>query len=114
MEVADISSTAALYFCSKILAMNFIWVSKRFLSKSINNSIQNHLKQVKPHFQLPKINDLLKLYNIRALNQLSQNFILNPNTLESLASSMGDNLDDQLVIEIGPGMYVGDILPIIS
>ena len=55
--------------------------------------------------QLPKIGDLLKLYHVRALNQLSQNFILNPAILESLASAVGsnDDLDDQLIIEIGPG-----------
>ncbi len=55
--------------------------------------------------ELPKIGELLKLYNVKAISQLSQNFILNRTVLNKLASVVGEDLDNQLIIEVGPGKF---------
>jgi len=51
---------------------------------------------------LPTVNDLLRMYNIRAKKQFSQNFILDPRLLNRIAGRCG-NLQGRHVIEVGPG-----------
>jgi len=50
----------------------------------------------------PTVNDLLRMYNIRAKKQFSQNFILDPRLLNRIAKRCG-NLQGRHVIEVGPG-----------
>ena len=56
-------------------------------------------------FTLPTIKELLGLYRVTAKSELSQNFILNESITDRLAAALGDDLQDQLIIEIGPGEY---------
>lgn len=51
---------------------------------------------------LPSVRDVLKMYQITAKKNLSQNFILDPRILEKIAKTAG-NLKDKYVIEVGPG-----------
>eukprot|EP00095_Tigriopus_kingsejongensis_P006088 maker-scaffold712_size108441-snap-gene-0.36 protein:Tk06088 transcript:maker-scaffold712_size108441-snap-gene-0.36-mRNA-1 annotation:"mitochondrial transcription factor b1" len=51
---------------------------------------------------LPTPRDILRLYGIRAQKKLSQNFILDPRTLDKLARSAGPLLG-KTVLEVGPG-----------
>jgi len=51
---------------------------------------------------LPTINDILRMYGIRAKKSLSQNFIMDPRILKKFAKSAGD-LTEKYVIEVGPG-----------
>ncbi|TRY71840.1 hypothetical protein TCAL_00304 [Tigriopus californicus] len=51
---------------------------------------------------LPSTRDLLRLYGIRSKRSLSQNFILDPRTLDKIARTAGP-LAGQTVVEIGPG-----------
>jgi len=52
--------------------------------------------------EFPRISDILKQYNIRAIKSLGQNFILDDNISSKIVSFAGD-LADKNVIEIGPG-----------
>jgi len=51
---------------------------------------------------LPTVNDILRIYNIRAQKHLSQNFIMDPRLLNSIAKKCG-NLEGKYVVEVGPG-----------
>ncbi|XP_006608309.1 dimethyladenosine transferase 1, mitochondrial [Apis dorsata] len=51
---------------------------------------------------LPNIRDILKIYRLRAMKELSQNFILNQNLADKIIKKAG-NLTDCHVLEIGPG-----------
>jgi dimethyladenosine transferase 1 len=53
---------------------------------------------------LPSTSQLLKLYNVVARKDLSQNFLLHQGTNDKIARALPkENLDRQLWIEIGPG-----------
>lgn len=51
---------------------------------------------------LPSIRDLIKLYQLSALKQLSQNFLLDVKLTSKIAKCAG-NMDDFTVCEVGPG-----------
>ena len=51
---------------------------------------------------LPSIRDLLRLYRLRAVQQLSQNFLLDAGVCARLARAAG-SLRDAHVCEVGPG-----------
>ena len=51
---------------------------------------------------LPSIKEIIKLYNLKARQELSQNFILDLNLATRIARVAGD-LRDSTVIEVGPG-----------
>lgn len=51
---------------------------------------------------LPSIKNLLKIYKLRAVKQLSQNFILDQNLSDKIIRKTG-NLSDCHVLEVGPG-----------
>ncbi|KOC69227.1 Dimethyladenosine transferase 1, mitochondrial [Habropoda laboriosa] len=51
---------------------------------------------------LPTIRELLKIYKLRAMKQLSQNFLLNENLTDKIIKKAG-NLGEYHVLEIGPG-----------
>lgn len=51
---------------------------------------------------LPTVNDILRMYNIRAKKQLSQNFIMDPRLLNRIAKKCGP-LEGKYVVEVGPG-----------
>lgn len=50
---------------------------------------------------LPSVGDILRMYNIQAKKALSQNFILDPRILDSIARHA--NVKDKYVVEVGPG-----------
>jgi len=51
---------------------------------------------------LPTVSDILRMYNIRAKKQLSQNFIMDPRLLNRIAKKCGP-LEGKYVVEVGPG-----------
>lgn len=51
---------------------------------------------------LPTISEIVKLYKLRAVKQLSQNFLLDKNIINKIVRSAG-NLQNKFVIEVGPG-----------
>ena len=51
---------------------------------------------------LPKVSELLKLYNLRARSQLSQNFLLDLNITNRIVAAAG-GIKDKHVCEVGPG-----------
>jgi len=51
---------------------------------------------------LPTVNDILRMYNIKAKKQLSQNFIMDPRLLNRIAKKCGP-LEGKYVVEVGPG-----------
>ncbi|KAJ1666531.1 hypothetical protein IW140_004622 [Coemansia sp. RSA 1813] len=53
--------------------------------------------------KLPSIRELVRLYNLRAKQQLSQNFIMDKNVTDKIVSLAGLELDNALCVEVGPG-----------
>ncbi|KAJ2591286.1 hypothetical protein H4R99_006810 [Coemansia sp. RSA 1722] len=53
--------------------------------------------------KLPSIRDLIRIYNLKAKQQLSQNFILDKNITDKIVSLAGLELDNALCVEVGPG-----------
>ncbi|XP_017887786.1 dimethyladenosine transferase 1, mitochondrial [Ceratina calcarata] len=51
---------------------------------------------------LPSLRDILKIYKLTAIKQLSQNFILDTNLTDKIIRKTG-NLADSCVLEVGPG-----------
>lgn len=51
---------------------------------------------------LPSIRDLIKLYKLRAMKELSQNFLMDPRLLSRIVRSAG-SVKDCEVCEVGPG-----------
>lgn len=51
---------------------------------------------------LPAVRDLLNLYRLQAVKQLSQNFLLDPKLTSKLVSAAG-KISDGYVCEVGPG-----------
>ncbi|KAJ2724286.1 hypothetical protein GGI07_002059 [Coemansia sp. Benny D115] len=53
--------------------------------------------------KLPTIRELIRIYNLRAKQQLSQNFIMDRNVTDKIISLAGLELDRALCVEVGPG-----------
>lgn len=51
---------------------------------------------------LPSLREILRIYGLRAQKQLSQNFLLQPSSLNGLANCAG-SLRNAFVLEVGPG-----------
>ncbi|XP_060533307.1 dimethyladenosine transferase 1, mitochondrial [Cylas formicarius] len=51
---------------------------------------------------LPTVRDLVKLYRIKALKQLSQNFLMDERITDKIVKNAG-NISDHYVCEVGPG-----------
>ncbi len=54
--------------------------------------------------QMPTLSDLVKLYKLRAVRSLSQNFLLDKNINNKIIKSAG-NFENSFVMEIGPGLF---------
>uniref|UniRef100_H2YRF1 rRNA adenine N(6)-methyltransferase n=1 Tax=Ciona savignyi TaxID=51511 RepID=H2YRF1_CIOSA len=52
---------------------------------------------------MPTANELLKMYNLRARKQLSQNFLLDPMITDRFVACGGKDLSGHHVCEVGPG-----------
>ncbi|KAM7537598.1 hypothetical protein Aperf_G00000069247 [Anoplocephala perfoliata] len=51
---------------------------------------------------LPSLREIIRIYGLRAQKQLSQNFLLQPSSINSFVNSAG-SLRDACVLEVGPG-----------
>ncbi|XP_037934464.1 dimethyladenosine transferase 1, mitochondrial [Teleopsis dalmanni] len=52
---------------------------------------------------LPTIRDLVKLYKLQAIKQLSQNFLMDERLTDKIVKCAGDIQDRDIVLEVGPG-----------
>ncbi|KAJ9064302.1 hypothetical protein DSO57_1032067 [Entomophthora muscae] len=52
---------------------------------------------------LPSVKDIVKIYNLTAKSQLSQNFLLDKNITDKILSLSRLNFEKSLVVEVGPG-----------
>ncbi|KAJ2783078.1 hypothetical protein H4R18_001899 [Coemansia javaensis] len=53
--------------------------------------------------KLPSVRDLTRIYNLRAKQQLSQNFLMDKNITDKIVGLAGLELDNALCVEVGPG-----------
>ncbi|KAJ1876546.1 hypothetical protein LPJ71_011478, partial [Coemansia sp. S17] len=53
--------------------------------------------------KLPSIRDLIRIYNLRAKQQLSQNFLMDKNITDKIIQLAGLELENSLCVEVGPG-----------
>ncbi|VEL25464.1 unnamed protein product [Protopolystoma xenopodis] len=51
---------------------------------------------------MPSIRDVLRMFNLRAKKQLSQNFLLQPSSINGMVRCAG-SLRNACVLEVGPG-----------
>ncbi|XP_055905992.1 dimethyladenosine transferase 1, mitochondrial [Eupeodes corollae] len=52
---------------------------------------------------LPTIRDLVKLYKLQAIKQMSQNFLMDERLTDKIVKSAGRISDTDIVLEVGPG-----------
>ncbi|XP_026489205.1 dimethyladenosine transferase 1, mitochondrial [Vanessa tameamea] len=51
---------------------------------------------------LPSIKDVIKLYKLRAIRELSQNFLMEPRLIDKIVRAAG-HIENNVVCEVGPG-----------